>query len=100
MATQSAINLRNDTVRYITRNANFNAFVTLTLKQVMIDDTSSGRIVPIRREDCVRTAWLFRDRLTQRLLRTGRRRAGHRVPIAAFVEGGDVKRFHLHFLVE
>ena len=99
MRPQRFLNNRVGLANWICGSANFNTFITLTLKQGLLDDTFRGQVRLINRDDCVRTAWLFRDRLTQRLLRSSRRRGGPRLPLAAFVEGGDVKRFHLHFVV-
>lgn len=83
---------------WISRSAPFNAFITVTLKQGLLDDTFRGKINPIQRADCSRTAWLLRDRLTQKLLGSKRRKLGEKLPYAAFVEGDGFIRFHLHIV--
>jgi hypothetical protein len=91
---------RYDLANWISGSANFNTFITLTLKQGLLDDTFRGQVRPINRDDCVKTAWLFRDRLARKVLHSTRLRHGERLPLASFVEGGDFQRFHLHIVVE
>ena len=98
MRPQRFLNNRVGLANWICGSANFNTFITLTLKQGLLDDTFRGQIRPIRREDCVKTAWLFRDRLTRKVLPSTRH--GERLPLAAFVEGGEFQRYHLHIVAE
>lgn len=86
---------RSELASWICQATNFNVFVTLTLKQGLVEN---GYFRSLKRDDCVRTAWLFRDRLTQKIIGKTRRRRGEKIPIAAFVEGDNVTRLHLHFV--
>jgi hypothetical protein len=71
-----------------------NVLVTVTLKQGLANEPSSWvRLTP---EDCVRTGWLLRDRVTKAVLGSARYRRGERFPFLTFLEGGAEKRFHLH----
>ena len=100
MRPQRFLNNRYDLTQWICASARFNTFITLTLKQGILDDTFRGLITPIGRDDCVKTAWLFRDRLTRKVLHSTRLRHRERLPLAAFVEGGEFKRYHLHIIAE
>lgn len=82
---------------WICSQADFNWFITLTLKQGL--PTRNGSYVPLIEKHCIHTARIFADRLTKKVLGSGRVRSGHRVPIAVFLEGdGRVLRKHLHFV--
>src|SRR3954454_20062749 len=84
---------------WINSHAEFDTFITLTLKQRV--PLPQGGSIPLTDEECVRTAWLFRDRLSKALLGSGRTRAGQRVPTAVFREGdGKIIRKHLHFVIQ
>ena len=85
---------------WICSHADFDTFITLTLKQGLLCKTYRGRIVPISRGECIKTARIFRDRLSRRFLGVGRVRAGHRLPIVAFAEGNQFIRTHLHLVME
>lgn len=83
---------------WICSHADFDTFITLTLKQAIPCNTYRGQLVPINRDACVKTAMIFRDRLSRNFLGTGRVRAGNRLPFAPFVEGNQLVRTHLHFV--
>jgi hypothetical protein len=84
---------------WINTHADFDTFITLTLKQRL--PLSQGGSIPLTDEECVRTAWIFRDRLSKALLGSGRTRAGKGVPTAVFLEGdGRTLRRHLHLVIQ
>lgn len=91
---------RNAFADWICSHSDFDTFITLTLKQGLPCSTYRGRIVPISRGDCIKVARIFRDRMSRTYLGVGRVRGGHRLPIAAFVEGNEFIRMHLHFIAK
>lgn len=83
---------------WICSRADFDTFVTFTLKQGL-PSNFTGTPILIDRSACEKTAMIFRDRVSQKLLGSGKARAGKRVPFAAFVEQETFKRTHLHMVL-
>ena len=69
--------------------------VTVTLKQAILNE--EGSLTPLTDEDCQRTCWLLRDRVSKALLGNVRYRSGERLVFVPSIEGRDgSKRRHIH----
>ena len=84
---------------WICKGGDFDTFVTLTLKQGLPCDTFVAALRANHPRHVREVATIFRDRLSV-ILGSGRIRGGHKLPVAAFVEGDEFTRTHLHFLVQ
>lgn len=96
MRPRQNFNCRHALADWIAQSADFNALITITLKQGLADQAKSHGLTTIKQEHCIHTAWLFRDRLSRKVHRRPKYQSS--MPFAAFVEGDDVKRLHLHIM--
>jgi hypothetical protein len=82
---------------WIASRATFNVFSTVTLKQaIQNDNLGFSRITP---EDCRKTGWLLRDRLTKEITKLAGLKRRTQIPFAVFIEGhSKYQRYHLHNL--
>lgn len=91
--------MREDLLQWITAQAEFDTFITVTLVQGTL--SADGHYVSTTRSDVDRTAWIFRDRVSKRLLGSSAHRRGERFAWVTFVEnGGGEKRWHLHIVCQ
>ena len=75
----------------------YNAYITVTLKQAI--PNTFGGLKSISRDDARKTAWIMRDRLSNKLLTHSENRNRDKSGFLAFLEGEkDVKRYHLHIV--
>ena len=81
----------------IDSRATFNVFLTVTLRQALINDGLG--FTWISEDDCRKAAWLLRDRLTKKVNKSAGLARSTRLPFAVFIEGyGRFERFHFHAL--
>ena len=99
MTMNPCTNTKHQFADWLCSRADFDTFVTLTLKQGLPSGVV-GAPIKIDQKACDHTALLFRDRISQKLLGSGKTRVGKRVPFAAFMEGDSVIRTHLHLLLQ
>lgn len=96
--------IANEYKKWLKTAGHYQYFVTLTLKQSIV--TKEGQFVSITFYDCQRTAWIFRDRLTKRLLTARQYELGERLGVLSFIEGISEngrfcgQRAHIHSAIQ